>query len=154
MFSRGTNVVSFCAGVARESVKEGSYGCYCTSWRSGSSAEFKWSFSYTRSSTSLAKPELCKSFHNSMRLCRFLVLHYYPVQALCRDETSRFCILPESRAGSSNNEEATEMSPFSLLVLKAPFRQTAENYIGQQVIFMKPGWWGRRSLLPFSLGQG
>lgn len=144
----------FVLGVARESEKEGCHGCYCASWRSGSSTEFKRSFSYTHSSTSLAEPVLCKCFHNSMCLCGSLVLHYYPVQALRRDETLRFCILPESSAGSSNNEEPIEMSLFSLSVLKAPFRQTAENYIGEQVIFMKPGWWGRRSTLPFSLGQG
>lgn len=154
MFSSGTNVVSFCAGVARESEKEGFRGCYCTSWRSGSSTGFKWSFTHTPSSISLAKPELCKRFHNSTCLCRFLVLCYCPVQPLCRDETWRFCILPEPRAGSSNNKEAIEMSPFSLSALKAPFRQTAENYIGEQVIFTKPGWRGRRSMLPFSLGQG
>lgn len=96
----------FVLGVARGSEKEGCHGCYCTSWRSGSSTEFKRSFSYTHSSTSLAEPALCKCFHNSMCLCGSLVLHYYPVQALRRDETLRFCILPESRAGSSNNEEA------------------------------------------------
>lgn len=154
MFSGGTDVVSFCAGVARESEREGFHGCCCMSQRSGGSTGFKSSFTYTRSSISLAKPELCKCFHTSTCLCRFLVLRYYPVQPLCRDETLRLCSLPEPRAGTSNNEEAIEMSAFGLSVLKAPFRQTAGNYIGKHVIFMKAGWWGRRSTLPFSPGQG
>lgn len=154
MFSGGTDVVSFCAGVARESEREGFYGCCCMSQRSGGSTRLKWSFTYARSSVSLAKPELCKCFRTSTCLCRFLVLRYYPVQPLGRDKTLCFCSLPEPRAGTSNNEEAIEKSPFGLSVLKAPFRQTAGNYIGKQVIFMKAGWWGRRSTLPFSLGQG
>lgn len=139
MFSGGTDVVSFCAGVARESEREGFYGYCCMSQRSGGSTGLKSSFTYTRSSISLAKPELCKCFHTSTCLCRFLVLRYYPVQPLCRDETLRLCSLPEPRAGTSNNEEAIEMSAFGLSVLKAPFRQTAGNYIGKHVIFMKAG---------------